>query len=208
MRTSIRYIVKRDRHVQCIIDESDAFVLYTFKAINLFFVGQKLLSKNAICVRMNLREMSKLSLAANIKKYIVQTFEPCVKQRFAPQTRSLLLIIQCKSNKKSKIVYNLGMKRRTHIKWEGFLNCKDLMKLPFVMSITHGKFIISREKLLWQPFLNWCRLIKSFSLSLSLSHCKISHPPLLSVNSWCLAFSEMSQNLYYISSTCASFLFL
>lgn len=58
MRTSIRYIVKRDRHVQCIIDESDAFVLYTFKAINLFFVGQKLLSKNAICVRMNLREMS------------------------------------------------------------------------------------------------------------------------------------------------------
>lgn len=61
------------------------------------------------------------------------------------------------------------MKRRTHIKWEGFLNCKDLMKLPFVMSITHGKFISSREKLLWQPFLNWCRLIKSFSLSLSLS---------------------------------------
>lgn len=56
-----------------------------FKAINLFFVGQKLLSKNAICVRMNLREMSKLSLAANIKKYIVQTFEPCVKQRFAPK---------------------------------------------------------------------------------------------------------------------------
>lgn len=78
-------VVKRDRHVQCIIDESDAFVLYTFKAINLFFVGQKLLSKNAICVRMNLREMSKLSLAANIKKYIVQTFEPCVKQRFAPK---------------------------------------------------------------------------------------------------------------------------
>lgn len=78
-------IVKWDRHVQCIIDESDAFVLYTFKAINLFFVGQKLLSKNAICVRMNLREMSKLSLAANIKKYIVQTFEPCVKQRFAPK---------------------------------------------------------------------------------------------------------------------------
>lgn len=34
-------IVKWDRHVQCIIDESDAFVLYTFKAINLFFVGQK-----------------------------------------------------------------------------------------------------------------------------------------------------------------------
>lgn len=72
MRTSIRYIVKRDRHVQCIIDESDAFVLYTFKAI-------------IFCVRMNLREMSKLSLAANIKKYIVQTFEPCVKQRFAPK---------------------------------------------------------------------------------------------------------------------------
>lgn len=68
MRTSIRYIVKQDRHVQCIIDESDAFVLYTFKAINLFFVGQKLLSKNAICVRMNLSQMSKLSLAAEYKK--------------------------------------------------------------------------------------------------------------------------------------------
>lgn len=61
-------VVKRDRHVQCIIDESDAFVLYTFKATNLFFVGQKLLSKNAICVRMNLSQMSKLSLAAEYKK--------------------------------------------------------------------------------------------------------------------------------------------
>lgn len=38
-------IVKQDRHVQCIIGESDAFVLYTFRAINLFFVRQKLLSK-------------------------------------------------------------------------------------------------------------------------------------------------------------------
>lgn len=56
-----------------------------FKAINLFFVGQKLLSKNAICLRMNLSQMSKLSLAAEYKKYIVQTFEPCVKQRFAPK---------------------------------------------------------------------------------------------------------------------------
>lgn len=105
----------------------------------------------------------------NIKKYIVQTFEPCVKQRFAPKLAVCYWLYNVNLIKKSKIVYNLGMKRRTHIKWEGFLNCKDLMKLPFVMSITHGKFISSREKLLWQPFLNWCRLIKSFSLSLSLS---------------------------------------
>lgn len=61
-------IVKWDKHVHCIIDESDGLFCILFKAINLFFVGQKLLSKNAICLRMNFSQMSKLSLAAEYKK--------------------------------------------------------------------------------------------------------------------------------------------
>lgn len=140
-----------------------------FKAINLFFVGQKLLSKNAICVRMNLREMSKLSLAANIKKYIVQTFEPCVKQRFAPKLAVCYWLYNVNLIKNPKLFIILVWRGGPTSSERGFLNCKDLMKLPFVMSITRGKFISSREKLLWQPFLNWCRLIKSFTVSHSLS---------------------------------------
>lgn len=105
----------------------------------------------------------------NIKKYIVQTFEPCVKQRFAPKLAVCYWLYNVNLIKNPKLFIILVWRGGPTSSERGFLNCKDLMKLPFVMSITHGKFISSREKLLWQPFLNWCRLIKSFTVSLTLS---------------------------------------
>lgn len=126
--------------------------VYFLKQSIYFLVGQKLLSKNAICVRMNLSQMSKLSLAANIKKYILQTFEPCVKQRFAPKLAVCYWLYNVNLIKNLKLFIILVWRGGPTSSERGFLNCNELMKLPFVMSITHGKFISSREKLLWQPF--------------------------------------------------------